>query len=688
MSDNSQFSTLISPFQIREVKLKNRIVKPPQMIGITGSDGGITEDALPYYESLAKGGVGLIVMEGTAVDYPLGVFKWPSRLINDDKFIPGYSKVTELVHSCGGKIIMQLFHAGPSHAKALSGMKPLSASALTGKETPAPVYPETREITIPEIKEIQLKFIEAAKRAHKAGFDGVELHAAHRYIFNSFLSGASNKRKDQYGGAHENRARIVSETIKAIKELLGRPDFVVGVRFNGQEWGLNNGITIEDSKVFARLFEEAGADYLHISGYGYGGFLWGYWPEQLNYLPSPEVKPFLKSVKTPGFIVSAAEKIKQMVSIPVISGGRIDPSVAEEDLAKAKIDLVYMGRRLFADPDLPNKVAEGRLSDIAPCTACRECWESAITRNIRVQCRINAALLKEAEYDPKPAQKRKRVLVAGGGPAGMEAARVAAVRGHEVILYEQEHQLGGKLHLAGFIKGSEVEDLGEILHYLGNQLNKLAVEVRLGQQVSLPVVERVKPDAVIIATGGKTVLPEIPGIDNKKVVKAASLYRQSRFFLRHFGPDLTRELSNFWMPFGKRIVIIGGDIQGLQLAEFLVRRGREVTVVEASDKFGANMVAITANQLVPWLIGQGVTMLSEVKYEEITDKGLVITGKEGKKQTIEADNILPALPLSVNAELFEAIAGKVPEIYQIGDCRDPQRIIHAIHDGSRIGCLV
>jgi len=295
------------------------------------------------------------------------------------------------------------------------------------------------------------------------------------------------------------------------------------------------------------------------------------------------------------------------------------------------------------------------------------------------------ALGKEREYAIKPAKKKKRVMVVGGGPAGLEVARVAAIRGHEVVLYEKEPKLGGLTRLAALVKGLEIEDLPAISCYFKAQINKLGIKANLGKEVTPALVEEIKPDVVILANGGIPSTPEIPGINNRIVVSTSTLYPRLKTFLRFFSPSVLRWLTNFWMPLGKRVVIIGGGIQGCELAEFLVKRGRKVTIVETSSKLGTEIAGVVFGKLLNWMTKKGVAMFTEAKYEEITDKGLTITTKEGERKTIEADTIVPALPLTPNTKLFKALEGKVPEVYLIGDANEPHLIMEAIADGSRIG---
>ncbi len=346
-----------------------------------------------------------------------------------------------------------------------------------------------------------------------------------------------------------------------------------------------------------------------------------------------------------------------------------------------------MTRRLLADPELPNKVASGRLEDIAPCSGCLYCMDVRL-QNQPVQCRVNAALSREREYVIKPAERKKRVLVAGGGPAGMEAARVAALRGHEVILCEREHKLGGLIPVAAMVKDVELDDLVALVRYLRIQVTKLGVTIRLGKEVNLSVIEEFKPDIVILATGGIHTIPEITGISRRNVVSSSKLHRRLKTYTRFLGPMALDWLTRFWMPIGKRVVVIGGTIQGCELAEFLVKRGRKVTIVDTAEAMGEGMTGDDKGQLFKWLDKKGATMMTEVRYEEITDKGLAVITKDGKRKTLEVDTIILAMPLQPNTDLIKSLDGKVPEVYPIGDCREPHLIADAIADGSRIAYTI
>ena len=342
-----------------------------------------------------------------------------------------------------------------------------------------------------------------------------------------------------------------------------------------------------------------------------------------------------------------------------------------------------MTRRLLADPELPNKVASGKIEDIRPCTACMFCT-SRIRVYLPVACQVNAALGNEQEYVIKPAEKKKKVLVVGSGPSGMEAARVSALRGHEVILYEKGHKLGGLLPLASLVKGHEGDFLMEFVRYLESQNTKLGVDIRIGKEFDLSLINEIKPDAVIVAAGGIPTVPEIPGINRRNVVSVPKLHRMLKFYLRFAGPKLLGQLTKVWMPVGEKVVIIGGGLQGCELAEFLVKRGRKVTIVEAAETLGEGVPERKRHPLFRWFNKKGVTVMAGVKYEEITEKGLNIVTKEGEKRTLEADTIIPAVPLTPNTGLLETLRGKVPEVYLVGDCSEPKVIIDAVAAGYRV----
>jgi 2,4-dienoyl-CoA reductase (NADPH2) len=687
-TSKTRFEKLLSPFQIRHIKLRNRIVKAPAAEGFLEKEDLVTEKLKDFYEAIAKGGVGMIITAGATVDYPLGSHGPPAPIImsaHSDECIPGFSELVQVIHKHGCPTFMQIAHVGPAHHL---GLQPVAASTLPDDKKPVRTDATARELTIVEIEELVGKFANAAERGQKAGYDGVELHCGHAYLINSFLSRAWNKRHDAYGCQDlQSRTRFAVEIIREIKKRLGQ-DYPVGVRLNGMEWGVEGCITSKESQGIARILEGAGVDYIHVTGYGYGPYAFVYHPEQILYPAPPKfMRPLVKKLKKPGVLVEAAEAIKKVVSIPVIGVGRLGPELGEWLLQKNKVDLVGMNRRLFADPELPNKLASGRVEDIAPCTGCHEC-SSFFAIGEPIRCRINAALGREREYAIELAEKKKRVMVVGGGPGGMEAARVAALRGHEVSLYEREPKLGGLIPLAALIRGLEIEDFPAIVHYFRTQITKLGIKIHLGKEVTPALVEEIKPEVVILAMGGTFTIPKIPGINRPNVLSSLRLHQKTKRYMRFLGPKVLRWLTKFYLPLGKRVVVVGGLMEGFEVAEFLVKRGRKVTIVETSDQLGKGIPALNKTRLYRWLLRKKVNILTEVTYKEVIDNGLILTTKGEEVQTVEADTILVAMHPGPNTEFFKMLEGKVPEVYLIGDAREPGRIIDTIADGSRIARII
>lgn len=696
MSGKVHFKKLFTPYNIGKLRLKNRIIKTAaEMNTHDPIDAHMNQRTIDYVEAVAKGGAGMVILWNSYIDYPLGARMPDGLRIDSDEYIPGFKKLADAVHKYDCKLSVQMMHAGPWCPESLAGRPPIAASVMREH-----VYDhwsdETVEATLEDIERIQEEFVKGAKRYREAGIDHIEIHCGTQHLGNTFMSRHWNKRQDHYGPQNlENRARFMVEILQKIKNSLGE-DFPVGVQYNAAEYGVDDGITPEEGQEFGRIFEAAGADNLHPKADGFGPlYSLINWPEAVCY---PEVPDHLPkeldgSQSGAGFWVPLAALVRKAVSIPVIATAGIDAPMAEKILQDDKADFIGMTRRLLADPDLPNKAREGRLEDIAPCTRCLSCIEAIHTQYIPGEfgksfCRINASLVKEGEYEIKPANEKKKVMVVGGGPAGMEAARIAALRGHEVMLYEKEHKLGGSVPVAATIKGLEIEDLPSLVRYLETQITKLGVSINPGKEVNRKLVESLKPDVLILATGGLYDLPEIPGIDSPKVVRAADLNRRLKKYLRFLNPGLLIWATKFWMPIGKRVVIIGGGVHGLQTAVFLVKRGRKVTVAETAEKMGELVIENHKVRLFGWLEQKGVELFSGVKYEEITGEGLTITTSEGDKKTLAADTIIPALPMLPDRKLFNSLEDTAPEVYQIGDCGNPALIIDAIGDGSRIGRVI
>lgn len=635
---------LFTPIKIGTVRVKNRIVMPPMTTNFASVTGAVTERLVNYYSERARGGVGLIIVEATCIDSPVGKLDDALQLcVDHDKFMAGLNDLSEAVHEYDVKVSLQLHHAGrETNLIATEGRQPVSASEVYCSSTGV----KPRALAISEIEEIVEKYAQAARRAKIAGFDAVEMHAAHGYLIEQFLSPATNKRTDRYGGDLDGRMRFALEVLERTRELVGE-DFPIMFRLSGDEY-LEGGLTLDDTKVIVKRFEEAGADCLDISASTYD---------------SPQRVHSTQPMAIPrGFMVHLAKGVKEVVDIPVITVGRInDPILAEEIIRDGKADLVAMGRALFADPCLPRKAAEGRLSDINMCIACMRCTERTGV-GLRPKCAVNANLGREKEYQIHPARKPKRVLIIGGGPAGMEAARVAALRGHEVILYEKD-RLGGQLNLAAV--PPHKEEVENLTKYLINQIKKLKIEIRLNEEASPKTVAKIKPDIVIVATGAEPLIPRILGTDQENVVRAWDVLR---------GKARARE----------DVIIAGGGMVGCETAEYLAEIGRQVKIVEMLDDIGVDMEANTKLLLKERFAKLPIEVFTKTKVNEITENGVIVTDYKGEKHLLRADTVVLAFGSVPNRRVAEDLKDKCNKLYLIGDCVKPRKILEAIHDGSRV----
>lgn len=707
----SKYPHLLSPGKIGTLEIRNRLLQSAMGSNLAEEGGFVGDTLVSYLEARAAGGIGVIITEAIAVGHPQGTVLVNQVGISRDEFIPGLTRMTDAAHRHGAKMAAQLHFGGIMAAKDMvdgrdvwvpsmplpsgdgGGMHDVLfpeefARTHQAKMTQPPKFRVLEQADIDQVIEW---FASGAERAVKAGFDAVEIHGGHGYIIAGFLSPANNRRSDEYGGSAENRARLLRQVTEAVRARVG-PDFPVWCKIDCAEFFVENGVSIEDVCTYARIAEAAGADAISVTAthdYTQSRALFS------SYLPHE-----------PGKLMPYAAQVKAAVDIPVITVGRIDPGVADKAIAEGKLDFMAMGRKQLADPDYGKSLAEGGIEKVRPCIYCYTCLSQAMVTG-PLRCAVNGDLGFENDDLLALTSNPKQVVVVGGGPGGMETARRLKLRGHRVTLVEGSNQLGGTARIAAIAYAPN----GDFVEWLRRELELIQVDVRLGTRATVESLRELAPDVVVVATGAIRRAPDIPGRDLAHVYdgqslralllgeeeegagsKASLTQRIAMGAARVLGitdsPDKVRKASKLWMPLGDNVVIIGGELVGMELAEFLNERDRKVTLVGDEPQFGRGLSPARRAVMLDELPEAGIAIHQGAGAITIGEKAVRFTTQEGEAMEVGADNVIIAQGAQANTGLHDELVAAGIEAHMVGDCQGVGYIIGAVRNAADVAARI